>query len=465
MVKRVWSLAERMAIGVGLALFMLSMILGVSGYVTLSSLFESNLTQRAESQARQLALFSADAILVYDYATLERYALALAQEPGIMSVVIKRHDGEKLAEAGTPQQASDLSLIHVQQKLRIGNSDIGVVQLSVDRKGMEDSLQRMALIGLGVLVVALILLFWFLRRFIHQGLILPVQQLARAANPLNAKQCPEPTQLPLELEQLARTFRGLCSDIKNHLKQREHAEQVVREVNERLTREQRLATVGQMAAGLAHNLNTPLGSIKGYAQLLSERLSDEGHRHHAALIVEQAESCAGTVRNLLTAVRLPEVEQIEFDLYQQVVGAVELIRPLLRGQNTKIVGPEKIVKQDLLVLGDPGALEQILFNLLTNAAQAGASEVSIKLQKKQPKACWEITVSDNGPGIPETLRSSMFDPFVTDKPPGKGTGLGLYMSQQMASKMGAKLSLVRTSLQSGTQFMISIATKTDKSGN
>ncbi len=420
MVGRVWTLAERLTVGIGLALLALSMILGISGYATLSSLFESNLRERAESQARQLALFSADAILVYDYATLERYSKELSDEPGILSVSIIRSDGEVLAEAGEQENWPPSSTIKVDQSLQLGNSDIGVVQLVVDRQGMEDSLRRLGISGLIVLMVLLIALFWILRKFIDRGLIRPVQQLAQAANPLNNKNCPEPKDLPQELESLAQTFRGLCSDIKTHLHERESAELRVRNATDILTREQRLATVGQIAAGLAHNLNTPLGSIKGYAQLLSERLTNPEQQHQASLIVEQAESRARTVNNLLTAVRMPEVERKEFNLYQQAMRAIELMRPLLRGQQTKIVEPENANIENCIAQGDPGAVEQILFNLLTNAAQAGATQVTVKLNQQGSAKSWVLTVQDNGPGIKHELRANLFDPFVTDKPAGEG---------------------------------------------
>lgn len=454
MVKRIWTLAERLAVGIGIALLILSMILGLSGYAALSSLFENNLRERAESQARQLALFSADALLVYDYATLERYTKALADEPGIFSVSVLRGDGEILASSGEEYEGPGSSVIKVEQSLKIGNSDIGVVTLQVDRQGMEKSLQRLGVSGFIVLMVLIVTLFWVLRKFIDQGLIRPVQQLAQSANPLNSRQCPEPKELPQELELLAQTFRGLCSDIKTHLNEREHAEQQVRNATERLTREQRLATVGQVAAGLAHNLNTPLGSIKGYAQLLSERIENAEQKHQASLIVEQAESCAKTVQNLMTAVRMPDVEKKEFDLYRHVSGAIQLVRPLLRGQHTKVVGPENMDNKSCMAQGDPGAVEQILFNLLTNAAQAGATEVTVKLDQLRANKAWILTVQDNGPGIKQELRTSLFDPFVTDKPSGEGTGLGLYMSQKLATGMGAELSLSDGESGTGACFIL-----------
>lgn len=452
MVKRSWSLAERLAAGIGLALLILSLILGFSGYATLSNLFENNLRERAESQARQLALFAADAILVYDYGTLERYARALADEPGILSVSILREDGEVLAKAYSEGELTDKSTIEVRQNLMIGQSDIGIVKLKVDRQGTETSLQRLGVTGLIVLVALIIVLFWVLRKFVDRGLIQPVQQLARAANPLNSMKCPEPGDLPQELQRLAQTFQGLCSEIQTHLKEQEHAEQKIRDATARLTHEQRLATVGQMAAGLAHNLNTPLGSIKGYGQLLLERLEKPQQKHQAELIVEQAETCAKTVRNLLTAVRTPEVEQIEFDLYQQVSGTVDLVRPLLSGQGTSVIEPDYVADEKCLVSGDPGGVEQILFNLLTNAAQAGASKIVIEITNHEINNCCVLAVNDNGPGINKELRSTLFDPFVTDKHPGEGTGLGLYMSQKLASDMGAQLNLSESSSGIGASF-------------
>ncbi len=113
MVKRSWSLTEKLTMGIGLALVISSLVLALAGYIALSRLLEDNLTQRAESQARQLALFSVDAILVYDYATLERYTSELAREPGIISVLIRRNDGELLATAGRVLKRYKFSRIHI----------------------------------------------------------------------------------------------------------------------------------------------------------------------------------------------------------------------------------------------------------------------------------------------------------------------------------------------------------------
>jgi len=454
MVKRVWTLTERLGLGIGLALLTMGLILGVFGYFTLSSLFEIHLRERAESQARQLALFGADAILVYDYATLERYARALANEPGILNVIITRNDGEILAQAGTLKQTSNASVINVQQALKIGRSDIGIVKLSVDRQSMESSLQQLAITGMVVLLILIAVLFVYLRRFVDRRLILPVQRLAQAANPLNSYTCPEPEELPEELARLAATFRTLCSEIHDHLIERERAEQLARAATERLTREQRLATVGQVAAGLAHNLNTPLGSIRGFAQLLADRINDPQQQRQAILIVEQAEACAATVRNLLTAVRPPEVEKRNFDLMQAVLGAIELMRPLLRDHGTEVVEPAADEeKTSYRVLGDPGAVEQILFNLLGNASQAGATQVNMVLVNDNSKGL-TLRIADNGSGIPPELHNKLFNPFVTNKLPGDGAGLGLYLSRQLAEDMGAKLELATESTRVGACFIL-----------
>jgi len=460
MVKRIWSLTERLTFGVGLAFLALSLILASLGYAALSNLLESHLSERAESQARQLALFSVDAILVYDYATLERYTTELAKEPGIVSVVIRRNDGELLAEAGSTLDISDESRIHVEQVFLIGESEIGSVFLSVDKKGMEAVLLRLGLTGLGLLLFVLTLLFLMLRKFINHELIQPVQALAQSINPLRAEQCPEPTGLPKELQHLAQTFQGMCSDIKNHLHEREQAEQMVRQVSERLSRDQRLSVVGQMAAGLAHNLNTPLGSIKGYAQLLAEDSEDENHKHQASLIIEQAESCADKVSNLLTAVRLPEIEAQAFDLNQQITGAIDLMAPILKGYGTQVNKPLSPKDGESMVVGDPGALEQILFNLLTNAAQAGAGRIDLRIESLDNNEGYRLNVEDDGPGIPQAMQSTIFDPFVTSKLPGEGTGLGLYMSRQIAIKMGAELSVEARNSELGACFTLTIPSTT-----
>lgn len=455
MVKHTWSLTERLAAGIGLSVFILGLILGIVGYSILSSLFENNLKERAESQARQLALFAADAILVYDYATLERYATALANEPGILAVDVKRDDGEQLAQAGLALIPKDQSSIKVTQALQIGRSDIGVVNLTVDRSEMENTVQRIAIIGLLYLLLLIAILFWTLKRFVDNELIRPIQQLAQAASPLSSQQCPDPSTLPDELAKLADTFCAQRDAINAHLTERDNAELLARNATERLTREQRLAMVGQIAAGVAHNLNTPLGSIKGFAQLLIERLDKPEQITHAKHIVEQVKFCAETVGNLLTAVRPPEVERRAFNLYKQVIGVIELMQPLLRDRGMIIKAPDKIDNnQAYETTGDPGAVEQILFNLFTNAVQANASILTIRLLDDIKNKTLSLEIHDNGLGISDNLRDKLFDPFITDKAPGHGTGLGLYLSRQLAEGMGAELDIAETGNIQGACFIL-----------
>lgn len=475
MVGQQWSLAQRVGAGIGLALLLFGFVLGIAAYQGLSNLLEQHLSERANSHAHQLALFSADAILIHDYATLERYTSALASEPGVLEVTIRRDDGEVLAHAIRPgllqgnsatspmvNSGHAVKRLYVQHNLNIGGSIIGVVKLGVDRGPMEAYLQRLAWIGLGFLLAMIVLIFLGLRWFIERGLIRPIEQLALAANPLSGAQCSEPKSLPEELARLARVFRQLCADVQTHLSGREQAEQLARNATDRLTRQQRLATAGQIAAGVAHNLNTPLGSIRGYAQLLLEQLSEPEQRRKAQLIVEQSESCATSVRNLLTTVHPPKVKQQVFDLHGQLEVSLEVMRPLFRdwGMQVKALGFDSRCD----VIGDPAALEQILFNLFSNAAQAGASELSVRLLKNDSSAHCALRIDDNGPGIDARLRDSLFDPFVTEKEPGEGTGLGLYLSRQLAEGMQAGLTLGASEPTKGACFVLSLRCNTNPEG-
>jgi len=480
MVTRPWTLSTRLGAGIGLTVMLLGLVLGVAGYTTLSGLLERHLRDSAESRARQLALFGADAILSYDYATLERYASALAREPDIVAVRVTRDDGELLASAGDtdgPGMRDASALIAASQSLHLGGSRIGSVQLWVDRGGMEASLRRLAVTGLVLLLGLIALLFWLLRHFVERSLIRPVQALALAANPLAAQQCPEPGSLPAELAQLSTTFHQLCASIQAHLNEREHAERLARAATERLTREQRLATVGQLVAGLAHKLNTPLGSIRGFAQLLSERSDDPRQRRQADLIIEQAEACATTVRNLLDSVHPGSPQARDFDLHAHLQGTVELMQPLLHKLSITILLPDTDATNPdssttspdcrYTVTADPAGVEQILFNLLSNAIDAGADHVTLRLGERHQYPYGALWVCDDGagiapdaPSIAADLAERLFDPFITAKPPGQGTGLGLYLSRQLATAMGARLELSDHCRTPGACFALTFSAPT-----
>ena len=208
---------------------------------------------------------------------------------------------------------------------------------------------------------------------------------------------------------------------------------------------ERLAALGQMVTGVAHELSNPLTSILGYAQRLFLRSQAEGQPHEARQILQEAERASIIVRRLLMSARESRLERRRISLNQVVLRTMDL-------QKSRLASEKVTVELDLdealpLVLGDAGQLQQVLMNLIGNARQAleqrgcgGTIRVSTK--GAGPGGHVQLEVSDDGPGIPPAIASRIFDPFFTTKPAGIGTGLGLAIVLGVVREHGGQVKVV-----------------------
>jgi len=213
-----------------------------------------------------------------------------------------------------------------------------------------------------------------------------------------------------------------------------------------LIQSEKLATVGQLVSGVAHELNNPLTSIAGLSEfLLEQKVLGPGDRGHLKVIHEQADRAGRIVRNLLTFARKGPAERVRLDINDLVQRTLLLMSYdlRLRDVDTQIVLPDGLPD----VIGDRHALQQVVLNLLTNAAQA-VGDLAEGRTRAVRIDTWadgmvHLRVSDSGSGVPEHLERHLFTPFFTTKEPGHGTGLGLSISYSIVESHGGHLSYER----------------------
>lgn len=224
-----------------------------------------------------------------------------------------------------------------------------------------------------------------------------------------------------------------------------------------LIQSEKLAAVGQLVSGVAHELNNPLTSIAGLSELL---LQQSGlvtkDREHLQVIHEQAERAGRIVRNLLVFARKGPADATRVDVGDVVRRTLLLLSYDMRMREIEIV---KELGADIPdVLGDRAALQQVVLNLLTNAAQAVATVPEGKPRKITVRTWFDDTVhlriTDTGPGIPNEVASHVFTPFFTTKEPGQGTGLGLSITYSIVDAHGGTISLERPS--EGAAFRVDL---------
>lgn len=219
----------------------------------------------------------------------------------------------------------------------------------------------------------------------------------------------------------------------------------VHDLQEQLLRAEKLATVGILAAGIAHEIGTPLGVIRGRAELVARKLGTD-HPHHPGLtvIVEQIDRIARTIRALLDFASPKAVPTGEV----AIQGTIERVCELVRYESDKRrVSLRATVAPDVPpVHGDPDQLQQVLLNLVMNALDATPEGGRITLAATPVDGRVSLQVADTGSGIPASDLHRVFDPFFTTKKRGDGTGLGLTVVNQIA---GAHGGVVRIDSQVG----------------
>jgi PAS domain S-box-containing protein len=200
----------------------------------------------------------------------------------------------------------------------------------------------------------------------------------------------------------------------------------------------RLASLGQLAAGVAHEINTPLANVMLVAESLRRRASDPWTRGRAETIASQVEVAARIVRGLLDFARRSEPQVARIDL-KGVAG--ETVRFVRGKQSAGVELEEHYPDGPLRILGDRGQLMQVLTNLLLNAYDAleGSVDGRIVVDLRRAGDDAELEVRDNGRGIPLEALPHVFEPFFTTKPEGRGTGLGLAICHGIVQAHGGTI--------------------------
>jgi signal transduction histidine kinase/CheY-like chemotaxis protein len=214
-----------------------------------------------------------------------------------------------------------------------------------------------------------------------------------------------------------------------------------RHIQSKLLQTEKMAALGQLVSGIAHELNNPLTSIMGYAQLLLGRGAPEASSGEAKMIFEEAERARRIVKNLLFFSRQTEPERTRVDVNEIVERTISL-----RGYELKIenIALSSQLEPDLpSTLADPYQLQQITLNLLVNAEQAilqgrGHGRIEVSTRKTEEGRII-IEVTDDGPGVPPEIATRIFDPFFTTKPSGVGTGLGLSIVYGIVEQHGGEV--------------------------
>ena len=219
---------------------------------------------------------------------------------------------------------------------------------------------------------------------------------------------------------------------------------------------EKLATVGEIASGVAHEVNNPLAAIRMEAELLGRSTQDTDASAAAATIVREVDRAARIVRSLLRLARRADSTPVRVQLNELVRDVAEIRQRVLRADNIEVRARMDQGAESVLGLGQE--LQQVVINLVTNAEHAvrGRPNAVIELATEGREGWVRLTVEDSGPGVPPDVRSRIFDPFFTTKSPDEGSGLGLSICQRVVAEVGGRIWLEDSETLGGAKFVVEL---------
>jgi two-component system NtrC family sensor kinase len=342
--------------------------------------------------------------------------------------------------------------------VRTPRGRLGAIELSEPldelRGYVKESLRRSALllaatIGSGLLLMAVLGSFWVNR---------PVRRLTEQAERIGTGDFSTAVSVSGrdELAGLAGTIDRMRSQLAESRAAEQAANEAKLEALEKLRHTERLATLGRLSAGMAHELGTPLNVIAGRAKLIAQQdLSPEESRRSARIIGEQAERMTAIMRQLLDFARRGQSRKQPVELNGLIRGVVDLLAPTARKQAVELTW--QATAAPLIVDADPAQLQQVLLNLSLNGIQAMPEGGPLLLQLTREETAnrpgsetadpgpWcRIRVEDRGRGISPQDLPHIFDPFFTTKEVGQGTGLGLSIAYGITEEHGGWIEVAST---------------------
>jgi two-component system sensor histidine kinase HydH len=199
----------------------------------------------------------------------------------------------------------------------------------------------------------------------------------------------------------------------------------IRSLEKQIQRSERLASLGRMAAGIAHEIRNPLGSIKGFAQYFRNKFSDGSEdRNYAVVMINEVDRLNRVIQDLLNFAKPQEPKLSTVEIKSLIRHGLKLVQPDIQANNIQVI--ESFSEEPpITIMADTDMITQVFLNLFLNAIEAMDSDGRLEIGLFEKEEQLEILVSDTGSGIPKENLSRIFDPFFTSKKEGTGLGLAI----------------------------------------
>ncbi|MCA9608006.1 MAG: HAMP domain-containing protein [Myxococcales bacterium] len=330
---------------------------------------------------------------------------------------------------------------HTARAAAAADAVVAALERRMERLRERAATETRVAIGTGVVGVATLLVLALLFSVrLRRAILAPLARLTEAAQRLGAGERDAPLgEVGIgELRIVAHAFDAMADRIA----ERERA----------LVRQERLAAVGQLAAGVAHEINNPIAVIRGYLKTMVPEARDEEQAEELRILDQEAAACQRIVEDLLTYGRDPGLAVERVDAETLLGEAAARFRATELGATVALA----LDVEPATFEADPGRLRQVVDNLLTNAAQHSAAGARVELRGRAVEGAYRIEVADHGPGIAEEDRERIFEPFRTSRP--GGTGLGLAVSRVIVRAHGGTITALARE-EGGTVMRVELRTE------
>ncbi len=330
--------------------------------------------------------------------------------------------------------------------------------------GNLDTVQRMMSRGQKILLAYLLVNALFLTvigffRF-SDLIVKPVKEMIRVSESFGESRTAmfvaeeghsEFSQLSIALNTMLRRIEADRSQLEKAVHSLECANAELKKTQKEMIRAEKMASVGRLTAGLAHEIGNPMGIVQGYVELLGDHeIAREERGEFAARALKELARVDGLIANLLGFTRQEGTTQKQFDIATTIEDVLEILTVQAKKESLLL---EKELEQELIIQGDEEGIRQVLLNCLLNAMDAVQESrrpgkvVVVARKELLAKEASQIIIkiTDNGCGIAPDDVENIFDPFYTTKQPGKGTGLGLFVSHSIVEAHGGEIWIEATS--------------------
>ncbi len=391
--------------------------------------------------------------------------------------ILRALDGHRRLEMVTPiynEKSCSQAECHAHPA---GVKTLGVLDVALNLESVDHEVSAMKGRVLLVTAVEITLISLFIIFFTRRFLGRPIEMLIEGFKSVSQMELDKPLEYVKgseELDDLARSFDVMRRRLRSALGEiNQFTQNLEAKVEERtrqlqvaqkkLVQTERLATLGQLSASVAHEINNPVAGVLNLSMLLQRMLKDDGvppgrieeFRKYLSQVVSETTRVGRIVSDLLAFSRRSKPQRIPADLNKIVATTLSLVQHKMKLSNVAV---ESNLAANLPAVScDPSQIQQVVLNLLLNAAEAtsGRAERRVQIETSVADGMEMLTVSDNGEGIPPENLTKVFDPFFTTKSEGKGVGLGLAVSYGIIQAHGGDIE-IKSIPGEGATFLVSL---------